>query len=78
VPWFWWYIAKGRRPRLFDGDKKRAVFLGLLVGAIYFLTYFLVKARFKTGVELGYFGFECGDSCGRGNDNEWFVFGFVG
>lgn len=49
MPWFWWYIAKGRRPRLFDGDKKRAVFLGLLVGAIYFLTIFWLRRDLRLG-----------------------------
>lgn len=49
MPWFWWYLAKKGRPRLFGGKRTKAVFWGLAVGIVYFLLVFWLRQDLRLG-----------------------------
>lgn len=49
MPWLWWYLAKGRRPKLFEGGIKRAVVWGLMTGLVYFLMIFWLRQDLRLG-----------------------------
>ena len=49
MPWFWWYLAKKGSPRLFKGDRMKAIIWGLGAGLIYFLMVFWLRQDLRLG-----------------------------